>query len=154
MSPLKAQRQAQRITTALIQAFPEHQAIFSARLSTFIQELETTHNTIKEKLKPFAHQAILVSHPSFGYFCKDYDLEQISIEVEGKDPRPKDVSQIVKKAQTTPVRLVIIQDQHNNKGAQTIAELLHLNTATIDPYTSKYDQMLRNVVSSIENSHE
>jgi zinc transport system substrate-binding protein len=154
MSPLKAQKQAQRIADALIQAFPEHEEIFSSRLSTFIQELDNTHNIIKEKLKPFAHQAILVSHPSFGYFCKDYDLEQISIEVEGKDPRPKDVSRIVEKAQSTPVRLVIIQDQHNNKGAQTIAELLQLRTATIDPYTSKYDQMLLNVASSIENSHE
>jgi zinc transport system substrate-binding protein len=36
---------------------------------------------------------VLVSHPAFGYFCKDYDLEQISIEVEGKEPRPKDVSE-------------------------------------------------------------
>lgn len=154
MSPILAKKQAQTIAKALIETFPEHKELFSTRLETFEKELESLNLKIKEKLLPFAHQAVLVSHPAFSYFCHDYNLEQISIEIEGKEPRPQDISNVIQKTENTPVRLVLIQEQYNNKGAIAIAHKLHVPTFSVDPYTSQYEKMLLDITDQIAEAHE
>lgn len=154
MSPILAKKQAQTIAKALTETFPEHRELFSRRLATFETELEALNLKIKEKLSPFAHQAVLVSHPAFSYFCHDYDLEQISIEIEGKEPRPQDISSVIQKTESTPVRLVLIQEQYNNKGAIAIAHKLHVPTFSVDPYTSQYEKMLLEITEQIAEARQ
>lgn len=154
MSPILAKKQADVIAKALEEAFPEHKDLFATRLASFQEELDQLHILIKEKLLPFASQAVLVSHPAFAYFCKDYDLEQISIEVEGKDPRPQDISSVIENAEKAHVRLVLIQEQYNNKGALALADRLKVPTFSTDPYSSKYEQMLLDITSQIAHGQE
>lgn len=154
MSPILAKQQADIIAGALTDAFPEHKDVFSARLAIFQGELDHLHALIKEKLLPFASQAVLVSHPAFAYFCKDYGLEQISIEIEGKDPRPQDISAVIESAEKAHVRLVLIQEQYNNKGAIALADRLNIPTFSTDPYSSKYEQMLLDITSQIAHGQE
>ena len=40
----------------------------------------------------------MVFHPSWGYFAARYDIEQISIEIEGKEPKPNELLQLVEEA--------------------------------------------------------
>ena len=154
MSPILAKLQANAIAKALIQAFPEHRDLFYQRLDLFQKELDSLYAEIKEKLTPYAHEAILVSHPAFGYFCRDFELEQISIEVEGKEPRPQDISSVLERAAKASVRLVLIQEQYNNKGALAIASNMDIPTFCTDPYSSNYKQTLLDITSQIVSGHE
>jgi zinc transport system substrate-binding protein len=154
MSPILAKLQANAIAKALTEAFPEHKDVFNQRLHLFQNELDELHAEIKEKLTPYAHKAVLVSHPAFGYFCRDFDLEQISIEVEGKEPRPQDISSVLERAAKASVRLVLIQEQYNNKGALAIASNMNIPTFCTDPYSSNYKQTLLDITSQIVSGHE
>ncbi|MBM3207780.1 MAG: hypothetical protein FJZ57_04145 [Chlamydiae bacterium] len=154
MSPRLAKQQAIAIEEALTSTFPEQAEFFNKNLSDFIAELDQIDDEISLLLSPFKDQAVLVSHPAFGYFCKDYGLEQISIEIEGKDPRPKDISQILEKAKNTNVRVVIVQEQHNNKGALAIANELNIPVFNTDPYSSEYKQTLLNISQQIAKAHD
>ena len=154
MSPVLAKAQADAIAKALIEAFPEHEVLFNERLVSFQKELDELYLQIKEKLSPYAHQAVLVSHPAFGYFCRDFDLEQISIEVEGKEPRPQDISSVLERAAKASVRVVLIQEQYNNKGAVAIADKMNIPTFNTDPYSSKYKEMLLDITSQIASENE
>ena len=154
MSPKLAQKQALAIEQALSRAFPEQSDAFKKNLDIFLTELSDIDREIACILSPFKNQAVLVSHPAFGYFCKDYDLEQISIEIEGKEPRPKDISEILNRAKNSQVRVVIIQDQHNNKGALAIANKLKIPVFSTDPYSSDYIQTLLSISKQIAKSYD
>ena len=154
MSPVLAKLQASAIGKALIEAFPEHEGLFNQRLETFQKELDDLYAEIKEKLTPYAHEAILVSHPAFGYFCRAFDLEQISIEVEGKEPRPQDIASVLERAAKASIRLVLIQEQYNNKGALALASKMDIPTFSTDPYSSNYKQTLLDITSQIVIGHE
>ena len=82
-------------------------------------------------------RAILVSHPAFAYFCQDYALVQLSVEVEGKDPLPKDVTEILQKAKNYNIQSVLLEPQYSNKGAELIAQSMHLPTHMVDPLFGK-----------------
>lgn len=154
MSPKLAQKQAFAIEQALSQAFPEQSDLFKKNLDVFLTELNEIDNEISSILSPFKNQAVLVSHPAFGYFCKDYGLEQISIEIEGKEPRPKDISNILDKAKNSQVRVVIIQEQHNNKGALAIANELKIPVFNTDPYSSEYSETLLSISKQIAKAYD
>ncbi len=154
MSPILAKKQAISICQALQEAVPEHGEIFKGRLEIFLTELDQLHSTIEEQLKPFAKQAIIVSHPAFGYFCEDFGIKQISIETEGKEPRPHDISKVLQSVENTLVKLVLIQEQYNNKGALAIANQLELPVCNIDPYSTRYDEMLLKISDQIAKANE
>ena len=89
-------------------------------------------------LAPMEGKAILVSHPAFGYFCQDYHLVQLSIEMEGKEPLPQHVTEILSLAKHYAIQAVLVEPQYSNKGAELIAKRLGLPTHSVDPYAENY----------------
>lgn len=149
LSPRLARTQAKTIADGLIEAFPENRALYEKNLKGFLQDLQVLDEDIGEELAPLQGQAILVSHPAFGYFCHDYGLIQLSIECEGKDPLPRHITHILQMAEKYQVKSVLTQPQYNNKGAELIGEKLHLPIFLVDPYSSDYLNNLRYIAKVI-----
>lgn len=149
MSPKIVLKQLEVIADTLIQLIPENADLYKENLTAFSNDIFSLEEETKEILAPFAGSAILVSHPSFGYFCRDYDLEQLSVECEGKDPRPKDIEILLQKVNTLKVKLIFIQKGFNNKGAELIGKKLHLPIYEVDPYAKDYIKTIQTIASLI-----
>ena len=149
LSLKSAKVQAEMIAEALIKAFPQKKELIEKNLLILKNRFAETDRFFTERLAPFKGDAILVSHPAFGYFCRDYDLKQIPIEIEGKDPLPKQLDSILALAGSSNVRTVFTQAQYNNKGALLIAKQLHLPVHEIDPYSPNYLENLETIVHDI-----
>jgi len=93
--------------------------------------------------------AILVSHPSFGYFCEEYGLKQIAIECEGKAPLIKDLSKLNAEIEKSNVQAVLIQTQFNNKGALHFARELGIRPKAVDPLARDYFRNLEEIAEAI-----
>lgn len=138
LSPKLAAKQAESIEKILSSRWPEKEPFFkenSTKLQTKLLQLGTE---IGERLKPLKDQTLLVSHPAFGYFCKEYGLEQLSVEFEGKDPRPRHLEKIMSQAKAKGLKIALTMPQHNNKGTLIIAGKLGIKTKMIDPYSADY----------------
>lgn len=134
LSPARVSQQAKAIEHALSQKFPHQKELFAARLAKLQEALSSLEEELDTLLAPFSNSSLVVSHPAFGYFCKDFHLHQLSIEQEGKEPRPRHLEQIVKEAKETHATLALALPQYNNKGVELIAKDLKLPLYTIDPY--------------------
>ncbi len=143
MSPKQAKTQAAAIAEMLKELLPEHTAAFEENLQALLCDLEALDAEIRQALSRVKDGVILVSHPAFGYFCRDYELEQLSVEYEGKDPRPRQLEAILRKAISHRPEAAIALPQHNNKGAQMLAEELRLPIKLIDPYSPDYFETMR-----------
>jgi len=149
LSPKLALIQARHIANTLATLFPEQKDFYEKNFNRLAIDLRLLDEQIGTKLKPFEGQAILVSHPALGYFCRDYSLIQLSVECEGKDPRPKDVEEILKKTKSYNVRCVLLQKGFNNRGAQLIGQKLQLPIDEIDPYAENYIHNMREIAGYI-----
>jgi zinc transport system substrate-binding protein len=153
LSPKLARTQAEKIANALIELYPDQREVYLRRLAAFVEDLKILDQEVGQMLLPCRDQAILVSHPALGYFCKDYHLVQLSVECEGKDPLPQHITKILKHARAHSVRSVLTQAQYNNKGAELIAEELHLPTHLIDPYARDYLENLTSIARLIADGN-
>jgi zinc transport system substrate-binding protein len=149
LSPLLAKEQAQKIADGLIALLPQHKERLGANLTLFLSELDALHAQITAILAPMRGKAILTSHPAFAYLCRDHDIVQLSIEIDGKDPRPQDVTATLAKAHNYAIRNILTEPQYSNKGATFVAESLGVPTHLIDPYAENYTDNLLHIAKVI-----
>lgn len=153
LSPKLAAQQAALIEATLSERFPEKRELFRENLAALSAKLVELDGEIQEILKGVEKRMILVSHPAFGYFCKEYDFEQLSVEYEGKDPRPKHLEEILNRAVSQSMEVALALPQYNNKGAQLIAEKLHVPVHLIDPYSADYFETMRKLAHLIADPY-
>lgn len=154
LSPQLASVQVAHIEKTLQAAFPEQGNMVENR-DLLQRDLAALDGEIRALLEPVKDRTIIVSHPAFGYFCKDYRLEQLSVEYEGKDPRPKQLEHTMHRAAMEGATLALALPQYNNKGAQMIADKLHVPVKLIDPYSSDYFATMRKLAHLIaETQHD
>jgi zinc transport system substrate-binding protein len=149
LSPKMAEIQARTIANYLIVQFPEHKELYQKNLAAWLETLNFLDREVAILLKPVKGDSIIVSHASFAYFCRDYGLNQIPISSEGKDPLPRDVVDVIAKAETMHPRVVLTQPQYDKKGAQMIAEKLELPLYSIDTYSPAYVDNIRHLAKVI-----
>lgn len=147
LSPRLAKQQAKTIAEALIRYYPAHESRYRRNLELFLKELDSLNKEIVEILAPLQNRVILVSHPAYAYFCRDYNLKQFSIEFEGKDPTPQQLTKLLQRAHQYRIRTIFTQRQYSNKGAKLIASELGAKIVELDPYAEDYINSLREIAT-------
>lgn len=151
-SPANVKIMAQDICDALVSIDAANETIYKTNLAAFLQEIETTHATIKELLKETPLYAkFIVFHPSWGYFARDYDLTQVAIEVEGKNPKPKELVKIIREAKEEKITTIFAQPEFSEKSATIIAEESGAKVVKVSPLNPNWSQNLINMARSIAN---
>lgn len=138
LSAREAQVQVRTIYEALVKKFPQYKALYETNFLKTLEELKQLDDAIRVLLEPLTNRNILVSHPAYAYFCRDYRLKQFSIEVEGKDPTPQQLTKLLQLAKQQPFATIFIQSQYNNKAAKLVADMLHARLVNLDPYGEDY----------------
>lgn len=138
LSARQAQRQAETIFNALKTLVPANEKQYEENFTKLKNELIELDQTIRTLLSPLKNRKILVSHPAYAYFCRDYALQQYSIEVEGKDPTPQQLTNLLNLAKEGHFRTIFIQMQYSNKAAKLVADTINAHLVVLDPYAEDY----------------
>lgn len=142
LSARLAKIQANTIATALTKAYPANKELYERNLKIFHQELDALDSKIQQILEPIRNRNIFVSHPAYAYFCRDYGLAQYSIEYEGKDPTPQQLTKVLNLARELKIKTIFVQMQYSSKGARLIADEIGAKVVTLDPYAEQYEQSM------------
>lgn len=151
LSPIQAKKQVALIAKALIQLDPSHKEEFEKNLALLLADLDKLDRDSRSAVDKLCSKTFVVSHPSYSYFARDYHLNQLSIEVEGKDPSAKQLIELVEKAKKAKTKIIFVQPQHSIKGAQQIARLLQADLFTLDPYAEEYFASMYSFLEALSN---
>ena len=124
LSPPLLKTMAANVAAALCRADPRHESVYQVNLKILHAELDALDRRIARSLAPYRGQAFYVFHPAFGYFADTYGLRQESVEVEGKQPTPRQIFGLIKKARDDHVKIIFLQPQFNQQIAASIAQAI------------------------------
>lgn len=113
------------------------------------KKLDSLHHTIQEILYHSPSRTFAIYHPALTYFAKDYQLEQLSLENEGKQPTPRQLSQLIIQAKEKKARVVFIQPEFDAKNAQTVAHEIGAQVVKIDPLSPDWDNEVVRIAQTI-----
>ncbi|MEZ5357344.1 MAG: zinc ABC transporter substrate-binding protein [Candidatus Zixiibacteriota bacterium] len=114
--------------------------------------LDSLDAYIAAKLAPFKGQKLYVFHPSFGYFCDRYGLEQVAIETEGKEPSARQLAKLIEQAKADHVKVIIIQSQFSQKTARAIASEIGAEVISLDPLAYDYINNMKHMADTIADA--
>ena len=149
LSPLLVKTQAQTLCKALIELNPSSKEIYLKRLEEFLRDLDELSRWAKILLMPIENRTMMVFHPSWGYFAEEFGLQQIPIEVKGKEPSASSLAALLDTAKKKGVRAIFVQSQFSQKAAETIARGIGAKLVPLDPLAEDYDNNFKRVVQTI-----
>lgn len=154
LSPPLVIRQAEQITRALTAADPDNHALYSQNAGKFIESITALHREIQTITARIPQKAFIVFHPSWGYFAQTYGFEQIAMEMEGKEPKPQQLEEIIRTARKKQIRTVFIQPQFSKKSARLLAGEIQGKVATLDPLAENWAENLKNAALAFEQAKQ
>lgn len=145
LDPILLKTVSQNIAQALFEILPQHSDEIAKNVSLLLEELEELDSELSEALKSFRGEKMFVFHPAFGYFADRYGLKQMAIEIEGKEPTPRQLANIVRSCKKENVRVIFVQKQFPVRAAKTIAESIKGSVVLIDPLAENYFENLKEI---------
>jgi zinc transport system substrate-binding protein len=149
LSPMRLMMQARIVAATLSRLDPDHAAVYAGHLESLITELVELDRSIQTTMAPYAGRAFVVFHPSWGYFADDYRLEQIAIEIEGKQPSDAELTEIKRATATHGITVVYVQPQIAGQAAHALAEAIGARVETLDPLAPDVPANLRHVADRL-----
>ncbi len=133
LSPALVRMQVERIAGSLIEIDPDNEEYYTRNKESYLRDLDDLDADIRENLSGIGNRKFMIFHPSWGYFAREYGLEQIPIEVEGKEPSASDLVRLVKTAKVDNITVVFVAPQFSPESARVIAEEIGGTVVSIDP---------------------
>ena len=150
-SPNNVKTISKNILTALIEADLKNKKYYTENYEKWIKEIDGIDQKIKENLKNSHGGKFMVFHPAWGYFATQYGLKQVAIEVEGKEPKPKQVAQLIKEAKKERVKAIFTAPEFSEKVATQIANELKIPVIKVSPLNPKWGENLIHLSHAISN---
>ena len=135
LSPMLVRDMLPDMARELGRLVPERAAEFRANARAFAAELETLDENLAGRFAdvPRNKRIFLTFHPSWRYFAHNYGLTELAIEVEGKEPGPQSMKEIINTTRTYGIRTIFVEPQFSRAAAEAIAANIGARVVTVDP---------------------
>jgi len=150
LSPSLVQIQAHAMLVALQKADPVHRFDYEANYKDFISEISELDSELRDIFSSKHKLQFMVFHPSWGYFADTYGLTQIPLEIEGKNPKPAQLKELIEYANKKDIHVIFVQPQFSAKSAEVIARGINGQVVVADPLAEDWSLNLRNVAQKIK----
>ena len=152
LDPIKTLVMAENMAKAVITLRPELKDRINSNLEEIKTDINKLDTELTQKLLPFKGQTLLVFHPAFGYFANKYGMIQKAVEIEGKEPAPRQLGELIRNCRSESIKVIFVQKQFPASTAKTIATSIGGSVIAIDPLAEDYLNNLRIIAEAIADS--
>ena len=148
-SPKQASVIAKNMYESLVQLDKENEEIYLKNLNKLNSEIHQTDSIVSTLLKKATTKSFIIYHPALTYFAHDYGLTQHCIEIEGKEPTPEQLKQLIEISRKNDIRIIFIQQEFDQKNAEIIASETNCKQIVINPLSYKWSEGLIEIAQAL-----
>ena len=113
--------QVDNICSGLIQVDPANRDYYSRNRDDYLQKLKALDEELNQTFAAKASRTFIVYHPAWTYFARDYNLDQVPILEDEKEPGPKYLASVIDLAKRNNITAIFVEPQYNPKSAEVVA---------------------------------
>ena len=95
----------------------------------------------------------MIFHPALSYYARDYNLEQLPLELEGKEPSPTRMAKMVDQGREYRISTIFLQQQFEERNARTLAAEIEAEVVKIDPLDPDWQKQLMFITEQLIRSY-
>jgi len=149
VSPLCARTIARDIKDFLVKNDPDREEIYNSNYMRLDSLILDTDSYIRSILSDSGKKSFMIFHPSLTYFARDYGLEQIAVETEGKEPSPSELKELIDNGREKNLKTIFVQREFDMKNARLIGKEIGAETVVIDPLSNEWAGSLKEIAENI-----
>ncbi len=136
----------------LVEIDPLSEDYYRDNMDAYLKDIEDLDKEIETMFMGIDNKKFMVYHDSWAYFAKDYDLIQIPIEKDGKEPTPKGLKDLIDQAEREEIKVIFASPEFNISSAEVIAEEIGAAVILISPLAGDYLDNMRNISKEISKN--
>lgn len=152
MSCSNARIIASNILKALCQLEPKNKAFFEKNYQSLLSIIDKRDSTIRESFKkdPDLVRKFVIYHPILTYFARDYQLEQLAIEEEGREPSASQLKSLIERARKEKIKFCLIQAEFANRNTTTFIKESHTKPMDINPLQGDWNWAMQEAAAAVQ----
>ena len=154
MSTINARIIAENIHRELLLLFPEKKEYLQAELLQFSKSLDSLHAAINKTLEGLKNRTFMIYHPALTYYARDYGLEQLSLEREGKTPSPSHLKEMTDLARINDISKILIQSQFDSENAKILARETGSAIIQFDPLNLQWSEQMYYIAEQLNPAEQ
>jgi zinc transport system substrate-binding protein len=152
VSPGCAKIMARTLKEFLIQINPSGKGKYESNCKVLDSIIGSVDSLAIDLFSGYSNKAFMIYHPNLGYLARDYGLEEITVEYEGKEPPPSRLKYLIDRARKENLKLIFVQKEYDVKNARAIADEIGAEIEIIDPLSEDWENSVRGIIKSVDKS--
>lgn len=137
-NPINVQKMAKTILDELIRIDPSNIDEYKQNYYKFFFSLRDLDIAIKTRLSSRKTDYFIISHSGWTAFANHYQLEQLSLEKNGKEIGPRSLMEIVRLARQEKLNTLFVMAQYQTPFIDNLAAELAAKVVNLDPLVEDY----------------
>jgi zinc transport system substrate-binding protein len=133
LSAIEMANMTRTIQLKLSEKYPLYDSVFTINTANLLAEIDSLHRHLTRMFETTATRKFIVYHPAFTYLARDYNLEQLSLEEEGKSPSISHMKTVLDAAKSEGIKTIFIQKEFDTAIAAVAASDFGGKAEVINP---------------------
>lgn len=154
VSPRCAARMALSVKDFLTGLDPEKSDLFNENYKKLLVKISALDSMASELSSYPGKKAFMIYHPNLAYLARDYGLEEITVEADGKEPSPSGLKKLIDRAKEDSIKVIMVQREYDTKNAKAVADEAGARIVVIDPLSEDWYSSTAGIIKIIKESFE
>ena len=152
MSPKCGLIMASSVRDFLSELNPSQKQKYQSNYEKLVSKIEELDKKAQLLFSGVQKKSFMIFHPNLGYLARDYDLEEIPVEFEGKEPSPFRMKELIDRARKDGLKTIFVQKEYDTKNAKAIASEIGAELEIIDPLSEEWFKTTNDIILALYNS--
>jgi zinc transport system substrate-binding protein len=152
-SPKSLRIMVENARDILIREFPDRKE-YAEAADRMLQRIDALDKECQQQIEQSGAKAIMIYHPAYTYYARDYGIEQIAIEHDGKEPTRKQLTALCNKGERLGIDVIFHQPQYSADKVRSIADEIGARVVETDPLSADIFAEIERVTEIICKGNE
>ncbi len=136
------------IKQTLMKQYPDMALTLENNFSLLMEEIELIDQQFRQLVPTLSQQRFMIFHPALSYLARDYNLQQVAIEHEGKEPSPVQLERLVREARAEDIPVIFIQEEFDLRNADLVSQETGAEVVQINPLAYNWTDSMRQLLET------
>jgi zinc transport system substrate-binding protein len=152
VDPKNAKIMVNNIYQGLVQIDPADKDYYQKNRDSYLKQLDDLDKNTTKLLKGKQGTYILIYHPAFGYYAKDYNLTQVGAMINDEEPSPQRIAMMVNIAKQNNITVIYNEPQYDPKFMQSIASQIGAQILNVNDLDEHYIKNMEDIATEFSKA--
>lgn len=152
VSPRCAAQMASSVKELLCTLNPGKSEKYEANLGLLLEKISGVDSLAVSCFRSSEGRSFMIYHPNLAYLARDYNLIEVAVEFEGKEPPPSRMKELVDLAREKDISTIFVQKEYDIRNARAIAGEIGASVAVIDPLSEQWLTTTTGIITELHKS--